>query len=156
MTIQLGAAFFYTYQKSFGLVYINDDAFFSYIGILCNVLNGSARVFWGKLYDWKGFKINAFAVALISTATSYAINLVMYIPEEYEMGRKAYFGALSLIFYGAFPGLYTLMAPTIQATFGHLNYSRDYGLVFTQSVSIMKLKYLSIFVNFDFQKSNFV
>ena len=133
---QLGAAFFYTYQKSFGLVYINDDAFFSTIGILSNILNGSARIIWGKMYDWKGFRFNAFLVALIATASSLAINLVMYIPEDHQTGRKIFFATLSLIFYGAFPGLYTLMAPTIHGTFGHLNYARDYGLVFTQAVSI--------------------
>ena len=135
LTIQLGAAFFYTYQKSFGLIYINDDAFFSTIGILSNILNGSARIIWGKMYDWKGFRFNAFLVAFIATGSSLAINLVMYIPEDHQTGRKVFFALISLIFYGAFPGLYTLMAPTIHGTFGHLNYARDYGLVFTQAVS---------------------
>ena len=97
LTIQLGAAFFYTYQKSFGLIYINDDAFFSTIGILSNILNGSARIIWGKMYDWKGFRFNAFLVAFIATGSSLAINLVMYIPEDHQTGRKVFFALISLI-----------------------------------------------------------
>ena len=138
LVIQLGAGFFYTYQKSFGLVYINDDSFFSTIGILSNVLNGSARIIWGKMYDFKGFRFNSMLVALIATGSCLAINLVMYIPEHSQMGRKVFFAVVSLIFYGAFPGLYTLMAPTIHGTFGHLNYARDYGLVFTQAVRFLQ------------------
>ena len=55
--VQLCASFVYTYQKSYGLKFINDDAFFSYVGAVSNILNGSSRIFWGKAYDWKGFKV---------------------------------------------------------------------------------------------------
>ena len=150
LVIQLGAGFFYTYQKSFGLVYINDDSFFSTIGILSNVLNGSARIIWGKMYDFKGFRFNSMLVALIATGSCLAINLVMYIPEHSQMGRKVFFALVSLIFYGAFPGLYTLMAPTIHGTFGHLNYARDYGLVFTQAVRFLHLNNFQILLSFSF------
>ena len=150
LVIQLGAGFFYTYQKSFGLVYINDDSFFSTIGILSNVLNGSARIIWGKMYDFKGFRFNSMLVALIATGSCLAINLVMYIPEHSQMGRKVFFAVVSLIFYGAFPGLYTLMAPTIHGTFGHLNYARDYGLVFTQAVRFLHLNNFQILLSFSF------
>ena len=132
---QLGAAFFYTYQKSFGLVYINDDAFFSTIGILSNILNGSARIIWGKMYDWKGFKLNSYIIAICPAVASMSVNLLIYIPTENEIGNKLLFASLSSIFFAVNPGVYPIIAPTIQATFGPLNYARDYGMIFTQSVS---------------------
>ena len=135
MAVRMSASFFLTFGKSFGLKYINDDAFFSYIGIVNNVLNGSSRIFWGKMYDYKGFKINSCIVAILTATASMAVNILIFIPDENEIGNKLLFGALSALFYAVNPGVYPLIAPTIQATFGHLNYARDYGLIFTQSVS---------------------
>ena len=134
MAIRMSATFFLTYGKSFGLKYINDDSFFSYIGIVNNVLNGSSRIIWGKLYDWKGFKVNSYFVAILPALASMAVNLLVYIPAENEVGNKLLFGTLSAIFFAVNPGVYPIIAPTIQATFGHLNFARDYGMIFTQSV----------------------
>ena len=64
-----------------------------------------------------------------------AVNLLIYIPTENEIGNKLLFASLSSIFFAVNPGVYPLIAPTIQATFGPLNYARDYGMIFTQSVS---------------------
>ncbi len=137
--IQLAASFVYTYQKSYGLKYINDDAFFSFIGVASNVLNGSSRIIWGKLYDWKGFKASAFVVSLVTTVSSVAFVSMYFLSENQLLLKKLIFSFLSILFYGFYPGIYTIIAPTIQTTFGHLNYSRDYGLIFTQSVSFWTL-----------------
>ena len=50
--------------------------------------------------------------------------------------KKIFFGVWICGFYTSFSGIYAIMAPVVQTTFGVLNYSRDYGLVFTQSVNI--------------------
>lgn len=133
--IQLTASFVYTYQKGYGIKFINDDAFFSFIGVASNILNGSSRIIWGKIYDWKGFKPSALMVASVTTLSSVAFVLMQYLPADELMLKKVIFTILSVLFYGFYPGLYTIIAPTIQNTFGHLNYARDYGLLFTQSVT---------------------
>ena len=45
------------------------------------------------------------------------------------------------------------MAPAVQSTFGHLNYSRDYGLLFTQSVCIFLSLLFTIEINSDKEKN---
>ena len=51
------------------------------------------------------------------------------------MIHKIFFGVWLSLFFAFFPGIYATMAPVTEATFGHLNYARDYGLLFTQSVN---------------------
>ena len=51
--------------------------------------------------------------------------------------KKIFFGLWICGFYTSFSGIYAIAAPAVQETFGHLNYSRDYGLLFTQSVSLI-------------------
>ena len=144
----MSATFFLTYGKSFGLKYINDDSFFSYVGIINNVLNGTSRIAWGKMYDWKGFKLNSYIIAICPAVASMAVNLLIYIPTENEMGNKLLFASLSSIFFAVNPGVYPIIAPTIQATFGPLNYARDYGMIFTQSVSFKCIERIQCVIHF--------
>ena len=58
MAVQLMQSFINSYQKAFGIKFINDDVYFSYVGLVSGILNGGSRIFWGKLYDWKGFKVS--------------------------------------------------------------------------------------------------
>ena len=58
MAVQLMQSFINSYQKAFGIKFINDDVYFSYVGLASGILNGGSRIFWGKLYDWKGFKVS--------------------------------------------------------------------------------------------------
>ena len=58
MTIQVLGTFINSYQKTFGQNFITDDFFFVYVGLASNILNGSSRMVWGKLYDIKGFKVS--------------------------------------------------------------------------------------------------
>ena len=57
MAIQLMQLFVNSYQKAFGQTFITDDKYFATVGTLANILNGLSRIFWGKLYDLKGFKV---------------------------------------------------------------------------------------------------
>ena len=54
MTIQVIITFINSYQKAFGQNFISDDFFFAYVGLASNILNGSSRMVWGKIYDLKG------------------------------------------------------------------------------------------------------
>ena len=58
MTIQVLGTFINSYQKTFGQNFITDDFFFVYVGLASNILNGSSRMVWGKLYDLKGFRVS--------------------------------------------------------------------------------------------------
>ena len=58
MTIQVLGTFINSYQKTFGQNFITDDFFFVYVGLASNILNGSSRMVWGKLYDIKGFNVS--------------------------------------------------------------------------------------------------
>ena len=58
MTIQVLGTFINSYQKTFGQNFITDDFFFVYVGLASNILNGSSRMVWGKLYDIKGFRVS--------------------------------------------------------------------------------------------------
>ena len=37
--------------QAFGLTVINDDHFFSSVGVVSNCFNGAGRIFWGLVYD---------------------------------------------------------------------------------------------------------
>ncbi len=55
--VYLMQTFINSYQKTFGMRYINDDQFFATVSTIANVMNGCSRVFWGKVYDAKGLKV---------------------------------------------------------------------------------------------------
>ena len=71
----------------------------------------------------------------IITSICWICLLHYVIPENQETFHKIFYGFWLSCFIAACSGLYTSMAPITEATFGHLNYSRDYGLLFTESVS---------------------
>ena len=73
----------------------------------------------------------------VLTLLSWICLLHYAIPEDEEIIHKIFFGVWLSLFFAFFPGIYASMAPVTEATFGHLNYSRDYGLLFTQSVIII-------------------
>jgi len=134
MTIQVLGTFINSYQKTFGQNFITDDFFFVYVGLASNILNGSSRMVWGKLYDIKGFRFNAFLIGVICTSLSWICLLHYVIPKDQEMFQKIFYGIWISVFFAAYPGIYASVAPVTEATFGHLNYSRDFGLLFTQSM----------------------
>ncbi len=61
-TVAMLNGFFNNYQKTFGQIYISDDRFFAIVSIVGNVINGSGRLAWGKLYDIKGYKVSSSKV----------------------------------------------------------------------------------------------
>merc|ERR1719412_2910365 len=65
--------------KAFGLTFINDDHFFSYVAIFQNILNGSSRIVWGALYDRFKFKKCFTAIALIATVFMITIIFLPYL-----------------------------------------------------------------------------
>lgn len=132
MSIQMMQSFVNSYQKTYGQKFIQDDFYFSYVGLASNILNGLSRIGWGLFFDLRGFKFNAYVIGGVSTFLTWTF-LLLYVIET-EMAQKVFFGLWLCGFYAFFPGIYATMAPVTQATFGHLNYSRDYGLLFTQSM----------------------
>ena len=141
MSVQLMQLFVNSYQKAFGQTFIDDDKYFATVGTLANILNGLSRIFWGKLYDLKGFKFNVSLIGGVSTVATLTFLFMYLLPvpadNESDMGLKVFFGVWLVGFYTFFPGIYASMAQVTQATFGHINYSRDYGLLFTQSVILI-------------------
>ena len=57
VAISIMSGFVNNYQKTFGMKFINDDFFFTYVGLASNLINGSSRIMWGYVYDLKGFKV---------------------------------------------------------------------------------------------------
>ena len=157
MSVQLMQLFVNSYQKAFGQTFINDDKYFATVGTCANILNGLSRIFWGKLYDLKGFKFNVTLIGGVSTVATLTFLLMYLIPDNNVTGLKIFFGIWLVGFYTFFPGIYASMAPVTQATFGTINYSRDYGLLFTQSVSQNNTSKIHIFIisNHTFQNSIF-
>ena len=49
--------FINSYQKTYAQKFIQDDTFFANIAIVQNVINGSARLVWGGVYDKMGFQV---------------------------------------------------------------------------------------------------
>ena len=80
------------------------------------------------------FQFTALIIGFVTTGLTISSLLLYIIPETYY---KVFYALWVCLFYVFFSGIYSIMAPAIQTTFGQLNYSRDYGLVFTQSVSTL-------------------
>ena len=57
MSVQVMQNVIENYHKSFGLKFIDDDFFFSYLGLTANIVNALTRLFWGFMFDLKGFKV---------------------------------------------------------------------------------------------------
>ena len=83
------------------------------------------------------FQFTALIVSFVTTGLTISSLLLYILPETC---CKAFYALWVCLYFAFFPGIYSIMASAIQTTFGQLNYSRDYGLVFTQSVSTSDLK----------------
>jgi hypothetical protein len=46
-----------SYQKTYGLIYINDDIFLSIAATVQNVVNGTRRITWGFIFDYLKYKV---------------------------------------------------------------------------------------------------
>ena len=57
VAISIMSGFVNNYQKTFGMKFITDDFFFTYVGLASNLINGSSRIMWGYVHDLKGFKV---------------------------------------------------------------------------------------------------
>ena len=80
------------------------------------------------------FQFCALIIGFGTTGLTISSLLLYVIPETYS---KVFYALWVCLFYVFFSGIYSIMAPVIQTTFGQLNYARDFGLVFTQSVSTL-------------------
>ena len=56
-SISIMSGFVNNYQKTFGMKFITDDFFFTYVGLVSNLINGFSRIMWGYVHDLKGFKV---------------------------------------------------------------------------------------------------
>ena len=51
-----------SYSKTFGQIYITDDAFLSIAATIQNLANGSGRILWGFIYDYLGYRVKLIHV----------------------------------------------------------------------------------------------
>jgi len=86
----------------------------------------------------------------VSTVATLTFLLMYLIPDDNVTGLKIFFGIWLVGFYTFFPGIYASMAPVTQATFGTINYSRDYGLLFTQSMFGSVVLILTTYFLYDY------
>ena len=91
-------------------------------------------------------------IGCLTTFLTWTFLLLYLIPDSYD-ARQIFYGLWICGFYVSFSGIYAIMAPAVQSTFGHLNYSRDYGLLFTQSVCIFLFLLFTIEINSDKEKN---
>lgn len=121
--------FFFSYQKSYAMLYISDDAFLAKAAIAQSVMNGSSRMVFGLMYDKVGFKVistqsiyyssimwkdcvqlsalplqNSFFIqSVLSAALSFIfVNLMLF--EGNEVGAKVFYIILSSAIAGILPG----------------------------------------------------
>ena len=46
-----------SYSKTFGQIYIADDAFLAAAATVQNFVNGGGRILWGFIYDYLGYRV---------------------------------------------------------------------------------------------------
>ena len=46
-----------SYSKTYGQVYIIDDAFLATTATVQNFVNGGGRILWGFIYDYLGYRV---------------------------------------------------------------------------------------------------
>ena len=115
--------FFFSYNKSYAMLYISDDAFLAIAATIQSVMNGSSNLIFGFLFDKYGFKVgsqfaggqrnhymsiflqNTFFVQSMCSATlSFLfVNLILF--DGNEVGAKAFFLLVSSAIYAILPGL---------------------------------------------------
>jgi hypothetical protein len=57
-SLSLLSGFLGSFEKSYGMLYINDDAFLAVAATLQNVMNGTSRIVWGRLTDILGYRVS--------------------------------------------------------------------------------------------------
>ena len=62
--------------KSYGEIYIADDAFITTVGTFAAVSNGLARVYWSNLQDVFGYKCIYFTILVIQIFVGFTIQMV--------------------------------------------------------------------------------
>ena len=127
----------------------SDDLFFTTVGSVGSLCNGTSRVFWGLLAD----RIGAFRTLLIM---SVAFPLVLFVYSTYSNTETLYGGCVAALFW-CYGGNFSLF-PTICATlFGTKNNGTNYGMVFIWFGSITAvLLYAISVVEMDYSDINFV
>jgi len=124
-----------TISKAFGLTFINDDHFFSYVAIFQNILNGSSRIVWGALYDRFKFKKCFTVIALIATVFMITIIFLPYLGDT-TLGRAAYTVWLCVL-NSTLPGVYVIVAAEILNAFGRGHYEAIFGLYYSHYLLLM-------------------
>ena len=81
VAISIMSGFVNNYQKTFGMKFITDDFFFTYVGLASNLINGSARIMWGYVHDLKGFKVIFIIVNCHNTIFQILIQGVLALCE---------------------------------------------------------------------------
>jgi len=132
-SISLSWGILQNFSKTYGLTIINDDHYYVTIGIVSNVFNGLCRVCWGALYDKLNFRGCYLMLGTVVTVIIAIFPLLQYL-EENSMEAKICYGLLSTILYMSFPGIYAIIAATINDAFGPDHYQANFGLLFTQSI----------------------
>ena len=121
------------FSKSFGLTFINDDHFFSRVAIFQGFSNGLCRIVWGYSYDKIGFK-KCFII--IGSAVTLGTTILPLLPLlGHTVPAQAGYASVMVLLYGAFPGIYAIVAAAVADAFGHLHYKANFGLLFTQAVA---------------------
>ena len=71
-----------SYSKTYGQVYIVDDAFLATTATVQNFVNGGGRILWGFIYDYLGYRVlysvveNIFLVYLLRLQVSTKFHVV--------------------------------------------------------------------------------
>ena len=81
VAISIMSGFVNNYQKTFGMKFITDDFFFTYVGLASNLINGSSRIMWGYVHDLKGFKVIFIIVNCHNTIFQILIQGVLALCE---------------------------------------------------------------------------
>ena len=122
------------FSKSFGLTFINDDHFFSRVAIFQGISNGLCRIVWGYSYDKIGFKKCFIIIGSAVTLGTGVLHLLPLLGHDTIAAQTGY-ATVMVILYGAFPGIYAIVAAAVADAFGHLHYKANFGLLFTQAVA---------------------
>jgi len=99
--------------KSFGLLYIEDDHFLTYMGSVANIAGVFGRWFWPTLMDYVPFK----AVMSLSLGYQFVASILIW----YAVGSKATYAALIISLFFATAAHYPCIAVQTGKVFGELS-----------------------------------
>ena len=68
-----------SYSKTFGQVYIVDDAFLAVTATVQNVVNGGGRILWGFIYDYLGYKVYLLFFCKLHLSQGWEDTFEMYL-----------------------------------------------------------------------------